>query len=198
MTKKEMFKELEMVREKVYTLDENAKIDVTVYDEITEKNTQDEIKKALSQAKKDLKTLEKEIDVDIEKALEKDGKKAVFKWVSIKDFYKMKLQTVTFEKIKVGYKISFRLDSKKIDLIKNAFCYCDGKDTELTAIDFENGQDVCTVEKIDKKKKSIFVKSDNYGGLWELSPIDFDGKYDKCVIKNGSNIAFLVYAPIEK
>ena len=189
MTKKEM--------EKKSLMEDIKKVTGELFDlELTEEQIE-LIENSQEPTKTNVKKLNSLLDLAL-KELEKDGKKAVFKWVSIKDFYKMKLQSVTFDKIKVGYKISFRLDSKKIDLIKDAFCYCDGKDTELDTIDFENGQDVCTVEKIDKKKKSIFVKSDNYGGLWELSPIDFDGKYNKCVIKNGSNIAFLVYAPIEK
>lgn len=196
-TKKDLFAELEKVKNQVIALDENADFNVSAYDEITENDKKDAIKKALSAARKDLKTLQSQVDTDIQKALEKDGKKAVFKWASINGFYKMKLQAVTPEKIKVGYKISFRLDTKTIKRIDNSFYYNDKNKSDFSAITFENGQDVGTVKKIDENGQ-ITVKSDNYGGIWYLIADDFNGKNDTiCTIKDGSKIAFLVYAPKE-
>lgn len=196
-TKNQKLETLKNLLDEIIELDENAEIDFSQYDEITEKSTVKEIEKAISNAKKDLKKLETVIDDEIEKALEKDGKKKVFKWSKLNGFYALKLQQVTPEKIKVGYKISFRVDNEKIEKIKDFFYYGQNK-KEFTDYEFENGQDICTVKSIDKSGE-IQVVSDKTKQEWYIIPDDINGsKSNKCVIKDGSNIAFLVYAPKEK
>ena len=197
-TKAQLLEMLENLKNQVNELDEMAQCDVTKYDEITAKNSVDEIKKAISQAKKDLKFLENAVDDEIEQSLEKDGKKKVFKWSKLSGYYALKLQDVTPEKIKVGYKISFRLDKEKIAKIDDYFYYNDKKRSAFSSISFENGQDICTVKSIDENGEIKAVSSKN-GGTWYIVPDDINGKKSsKCVIKDGSNIAFLVYAPKEK
>ena len=201
MKKTELLETLETLKNQIFDLDVNAEIDTTELDEITEKSKVKEIETAISTAKKIVKKLETITDAEIEKALEKDGKKKVFKWTTLDGFYKIKLQTVTPEKIKVGYKMSFRLDQKKIEKIDNYFYY--GNDPknkiDFSSVDFENAQDIATVTKIDKNGL-ITLKSDARPSCkWYVYPEDINGtKSNKCVIKDGTNIAFLVYAPIEK
>ena len=162
--------------------------------------TEEQIEKieGLQEPKKsNIKALEKMLDEALATIAE-DGKKAVFKWATIEGFYKMKLQQVTPEKIQKGFKISFRLDARKVNAINDFFYYPSTPTKDFADIDFVNGQDIGTVTKIDKEGW-LYVKSDTNGGMWTISPDDINGtKSTKCVIKDGTNIAFLVYAPIEK
>lgn len=187
MTKKEMVEEIKKLTGELYEL------------ELTEKQM-DEIDTLQEPKKSNIKALEKMLD-DALKVLEQDGKKAVFKWTTLDGFYKIKLQTVTPEIIKVGYKMSFRLDQKKIEKIDNYFYYGNNPKNKIdfSSVDFENGQDIATVTKIDADGL-ITLKSDARPSCkWYVYPEDINGtKSNKCVIKDGTNIAFLVYAPIEK
>ena len=191
-----MLETLENLKNQIFELDVNAEIDMSELDSITEKSTVKDIEKSISTAKKIVKKLEMVTDAEIEKALEKDGKKAVFKWSTLDGYYKMKLETVAPEKIKKNWKISFRLDTKKIEKINDYFYYNNPEKSDFTSVEFENGQDIATVKSIDKNG-IIKAVSDKNGGEWYIYPEDINGtKSTKCVLKDGSNIAFLVYAPI--
>lgn len=164
--------------------------------ELTEEQIE-EIENSQEPKKANIKKLEEMLDAVA--TLETDGKKAVFKWAKLNGFYQMKLATVTSEKIKVGYKVSFRLDTKKVEqLVKHNIYYNDKNESAFDTIEFTSGQDVCTVIDIIEDNK-IVCKSDNNGGMWYLWEEDINGKNNKkCVLKDGSGIAFLVYAPKEK
>lgn len=187
MTKNQMVEEIKKLTGELYDL------------ELTEQQM-DEIDNLQEPKKSNIKALEKMLDEALA-TIEKDGKKAVFKWATLDGFYKIKLATVTPEKIKVGYKMSFRLDAKKIEKIDNYFYY--GNDPknkiDFSSVDFENAQDIATVKKIDKNGVITLVSDARPHCKWFVYPEDINGtKSNKCVIKDGTNIAFLVYAPIEK
>lgn len=176
--------------------------------ELTEKEMEkiEKIGSKKAPTEKDLETLQamedkvmKRSSVEgAEEVVKTDGKKVVFQWQAIEGYYKMKLQQVTSEKIKKGFKVSFRLDAKKIEKIDNYFYYNNKEKSDFSSLEFENGQDVCTVVSIGKDG-IIKAVSDNNGGEWFIYPEDINGsKSTKCVLKDGSGIAFLVYAPNEK
>lgn len=184
MTKNQMVEEIKKLTGELYEL------------ELTEEQM-DEIDTLQEPKKSNIKALEKMLDEALA-TIEKDGKKAVFKWANLDGFYKLKLATVTPEKIKKNWKISFRLDTKKIEKINDYFYYNNPEKSDFSSIEFENAQDIATVKSIDKDG-IIKAVSDKNGGIWWIYPEDINGtKSTKCVIKDGSNIAFLVYAPIEK
>ena len=184
MTKEQIEKRIEELNAELFAL------------ELTEEQIE-LIEKSQEPKKSNVNKLEKLLDEALE-TISQDGKKAVFKWETLNGFYKIKLQTVTPEIIKSGWKISFRLDQKKIDRINNSFYYNDKNKSDFNTITFENGQDICTIKSIDKDG-IIKAVSDKNGGTWWIYPEDIDGtKNSKCVLKDGTNIAFLVYAPTEK
>lgn len=187
MTKKEMVEEIKKLTGELFDL------------ELTEEQIE-KIENSQEPKKSNINALEKMLD-DALATIEKDGKKAVFKWANLDGYYKIKLQTVTPEKIKVGYKMSFRLDQKKIEKIDDYFYYGNNPKNKIdfSSVEFENGQDIATVTKIDADGL-ITLKSDARPSCkWYVYPEDINGtKSNRCVIKDGTNIAFLVYAPIEK
>ena len=184
MTKNQMAEEIKKLTGELYEL------------ELTEKQM-DEIDTLQEPKKSNIKALEKMLDEALA-TIEKDGKKAVFQWAALDGYYKLKLATVTPEKIKKNWKISFRLDTKKIEKIDDYFYYNNPEKSDFSSINFENGQDIATVKSIDKNG-IIKAVSEKNGGIWWIYPEDINGtKSTKCVLKDGSNIAFLVYAPIEK
>lgn len=184
MTKTQMVEEIKKLTGELYDI-ELTEEQIEKIDSLQEPN------------KSNIKALEKMLDEALA-TIEKDGKKTVFKWATLNGYYKVKLQTVTPEKIKKNWKISFRLDTKKIEKIDDYFYYNNPEKSNFSSIEFENGQDIATVKSIDKDG-IIKAVSDKNGGIWWIYPEDINGtKSTKCVIKDGSNIAFLVYAPIEK
>ena len=184
MTKEQIEKRIEELNADLFAL------------ELTEEQIE-KIENLQEPKKSNINKLERLLDEALE-TISQDGKKAVFKWATLNGFYKVKLQTVTPEIIKTGWKISFRLDQKKIDNINDHFYYNDKNKSDFSSIDFENGQDIATVKSIDKDG-IIKAVSDKNGGTWWIYPEDIDGtKNSKCVLKDGTNIAFLIYAPKEK
>ena len=164
--------------------------------ELTEEQIE-KIENSQEPKKSNINALEKMLDEAL-KTLEQDGKKAVFHWTTLDGYYKLKLATVTPEKIQKNWKISFRLDTKKIEKINDYFYYNNPEKSDFSSIDFENGQDIATVKSIDKNG-IIKAVSEKNGGVWWIYPEDINGsKSTKCVLKDGSGIAFLVYAPVEK
>ena len=183
MTKDQIKKRIEELNAELFAL------------ELTEEQME-KIESLQEPKKSNLNKLEKMLD-DALRVIAEDGKKAVFKWSKINGYYKLKLSTVTPEKIQKNWKISFRLDASKIAKIDDYFYYNDKKKSDFSAITFENGQDICTVTEISENGE-ITAKSDKNGGIWYIIPEDINGNTDtRCVLKDGSNIAFLVYAPIE-
>lgn len=189
MTKKEM--------EKKSLTEEIKKVTGELFDlELTEEQIE-LIENSQEPTKTNVKKLNSLLDLAL-KELEKDGKKAVFQWEKLDGYYKIKLATVTPEKIKKNWKISFRLDAKKIEKIDDYFYYNNPEKADFSSIEFENGQDIATVKSIGKDG-IIKAESDKNGGIWWIYPEDINGtKSTKCVLKDGSNIAFMVYAPVEK
>ena len=184
MTKNQMVEEIKKLTGELFDL------------ELTEEQIE-KIENSQEPKKSNIKALEKMLDEALA-TIEKDGKKAVFKWATLDGYYKLKLATVTPEKIKKNWKISFRLDTKKIEKIDDYFYYNNPEKSDFSSINFENGQDIATVKSIGKDG-IIKAESDKNGGIWWIYPEDINGsKSTKCVLKDGSNIAFLVYAPIEK
>lgn len=183
MTKEMMVEEIKRLNEEIYSLE----IDLT-------EEQMDEIEKHQEPKKSNIKALERILDEALA-TIEKNGKKAVFQWQTLEGFYKVKLQAITSEMIKKGFKVSFRLDAKKVEKIDDYFYYNDKEKSDFSSIEFENEQDIATVKSIDKNGV-IKAESDKNGGIWWIYPEDINGtKSTKCVLKDGSNIAFLVYAP---
>ena len=184
MTKTEMVEEIKKLTGELFDL------------ELTEEQIE-KIENSQEPKKSNINALEKMLDEAL-KTLEQDGKKAVFHWATLDGYYKIKLATVTPEKIQKNWKISFRLDTKKIEKINDYFYYNNPEKADFSSIEFENGQDIATVKSIDKNG-IIKAVSEKNGGIWWIYPEDINGsKSTKCVLKDGSNIAFMVYAPVEK
>lgn len=182
MTKSQIKAEIDRLTGELYDL------------ELTE-NQMDEIENLQEPKKSNINKLEKMLD-DALKTLETVGKKAVFKWDTLSGYYKMKLSTVTPKNVKVGYKVSFRLDTQKIEKINKYFYYNNKDKSDFKDIEFKHSQDICTVKSIEKETGIIIAVSDNHGGKWLIYPDDINGTAsNKCVLKDGTNIAFLVYAP---